>query len=197
MCCQTVFMFLQEQVNKKERMQRYGTAKTYANAYHRFRDFRNNADLTFDELTPDLIEAYEAWLTHRELKRNTIRFYLRTLHTLINKAHDEGLISSPLLFSKVKLAYVKTRKRAISENELKALIRLPLPLGSPLAFARDIFLFSFYMRGMPFVDIAYLKKRICATDNWHIAVKNEPASNRGMGKGAAKHHRPLCTPHPK
>lgn len=155
----TVFMFLQEQVNKKERMQRYGTAKTYANAYHRFRDFRNNADLTFDELTSDLIEAYEAWLTHRELKRNTIRFYLRTLHTLINKAHDEGLISSPLLFSKVKLAYVKTRKRAISENELKALIRLPLPLGSPLAFARDIFLFSFYMRGMPFVDIAYLKKK--------------------------------------
>ena len=55
----TVFMFLQEQVNKKERMQRYGTAKTYANAYHRFRDFRNNTDLTFDELTPDLIEAYE------------------------------------------------------------------------------------------------------------------------------------------
>ena len=79
----TVFMFLQEQVNKKERMQRYGTAKTYANAYHRFRDFRNNTDLTFDELTPDLIEAYEAWLTHRELKRNTIRFYQRTLHTLI------------------------------------------------------------------------------------------------------------------
>ena len=33
-----------------------------------------------------------------------------------------------------------------------------LPPGSSLALARDIFIFSFYAMGMPFVDIAYLRK---------------------------------------
>ena len=62
------------------------------------------------------------------------------------------------LFSRVRLSYVPTVKRAISESQLKAIARLALPEGSPMAFARDIFLFSFFMRGMPFVDMAYLRK---------------------------------------
>lgn len=58
----TVFVFLQEQVTKKEQMKRQGTARTYENAYRRFKAFREDVDLTFDELTPDMIECYEAWL---------------------------------------------------------------------------------------------------------------------------------------
>ena len=58
----------------------------------------------------------------------------------------------------MRLSYVKTAKRAITVKELKAIACLPLPQGTTIAFARDIFMFSFYMRGMPFVDIAYLRK---------------------------------------
>ena len=36
----TVFMFLEEQVAKKEQMKRQGTAMTYTNAYRRFKEFR-------------------------------------------------------------------------------------------------------------------------------------------------------------
>jgi len=36
-----------------------------------------------------------------------------------------------------------------------------LPPSSPLAFSRDIFLFSFYALGMPFVDVAFLQKQQC------------------------------------
>ncbi len=154
----TVFMFLQEQVARKEQMKRYGTAMTYANAYRRFREFREGKDLTFDELTPDIMECYEAWLKDRRLKQNSISCYLRTLCTLLYKAEGEGMMIDSNLFKRVRLAYVKTTKRAISEKELKAIVTLPLPEGSTIAFARDVFMFSFYMRGMPFVDIAYLRK---------------------------------------
>ena len=58
--CRTVFCFLQEQVARQERMMRQGTARTYSNAYRRFRDFRGGIDLAFDELTPGMIEEYEA-----------------------------------------------------------------------------------------------------------------------------------------
>ena len=157
--CKTVFTFLQEQAEKKEQMLRMGTAKTYVNAYRRFRDFRNGMDLAFDELTPDMIERYDAWLRNRSLKTNSIRFYLRTLNTLLCKAVVEGLLEPDRrLFGRVRLSYVATIKRAISEHELKAIAQLPLPRGSSMALARDIFMFSFYTRGMSFVDMAFLKK---------------------------------------
>ena len=157
--CKTVFTFLQEQVEKREQMLRVGTATTYANAYRRFRDFRNGMDLTFDELTPGMMERYDAWLRNRSLKTNSIRFYLRTLNTLLHKAVAEGLLEPDRkLFGRVRLSYVPTAKRAISERELRAIAQLPLPQGSSMALARDIFMFSFYTRGMSFVDMAFLRK---------------------------------------
>lgn len=162
----TVFVFMQEQVTKKEQMKRLGTAHTYGNAYRRFKAFREDIDLTFDELSPNMIECYEAWLIDRRLKQNSIRCYLRTLNTLLCKAAAEGLLNNTNLFSHVRLSYVKTTKRAISEKELKVIANLELPEGSTMALARDIFMFSFYMRGMPFVDIAYLRKTDLRNGMW-------------------------------
>ena len=162
----TVFVFLHEQATKKEQKKRLGTARTYGNAYRRFKAFREDVDLTFDELTPDMIECYEAWLIDRRLKQNSIRCYLRTLNTLLCKAVAEGLLSNRNLFSRVRLSYVKTTKRAISEKELKVIANLELPEHSTMALARDIFMFSFYMRGMPFVDIAYLRKTDLKNGMW-------------------------------
>lgn len=58
--CKTVFTFLEEQVERQEQMQKHGTANTYTSAYRRFKEYRQNKDLVFDELTPDMIEEYEA-----------------------------------------------------------------------------------------------------------------------------------------
>lgn len=183
----SVFIFMQEQVSKKERMKRHGSALTYGNAYRRFKEFREDIDLTFDELTPDMIERYEAWLINRRLKQNTIRFYLRTLKAILGKAFNEELLTDRKLFSRVRLSHVKTAKRAITEKELRAIERLSLPEGSSLAFSRDIFMFSFYMRGMPFVDIAYLRKAdlkngtlsYCRKKtNQHLTVKWEKAQQQ-------------------
>ena len=156
----TVFTFLQEQISRQGQMKRLGTANTYTSAYLRFKEFCAETDLTFDQLTPDMIEEYEAWLTNRGLMQNTIRFYLRTLHTLLCKAIDEGLLNDGnKLFSRVHLAYVPTTKRAISAGDIRTILQLDLPPDSIMAFARDLFMFSFYTRGMSFVDIAYLKKK--------------------------------------
>ena len=167
----TVFVFLQEQVTKKEQMKRQGTARTYGNAYRRFKAFREDVDLTFDELTPDMIECYEAWLIDKRLKQNSIRCYLRTLKTLLCKAVEEGLLNNTHLFCHVRLSYVKTTRRAISEKELKVIANLELPENSTMALARDIFMFSFYMRGMPFVDIAYLRKTDLKNGMWTYCRK--------------------------
>lgn len=157
--CKTVFTFLKEQVEHQKHMQKHGTASTYINAFRRFKEYRQDKDMVFDELTPGMIEEYEAWLANRNQKPNTIRFYLRTLSTLFYKAANDGLlVDGRRLFERVRMSYATTAKRAISESDILAMQNLMLKPHSTLAFARDIFMFSFYMRGMPFVDIAYLKK---------------------------------------
>jgi len=49
-------------------------------------------------------------------------------------------------------------KRAIPIKAIKALKELDLSMKPSLDFARDMFMFSFYTRGMSFVDMAYLRK---------------------------------------
>ena len=61
-------------------------------------------------------------------------------------------------FTKVFTGRAKTEKRSITQADILRLHALSLPPDSSLALARDIFIFSFYAMGMPFVDIAYLRK---------------------------------------
>ena len=63
------------------------------------------------------------------------------------------------LFRKVKTSIEKTVKRAIPIKYIRKLKSLDLRNNPSLAFARDMFLFSFYTRGMSFIDIAYLQKK--------------------------------------
>lgn len=156
--CQSVFTFIETQIAKKEKMQRIGTRNNYLYAYHRFREFRDSEDLTFSHMSADMIEQYESWLRSRGLRKNTIANYLRTLRTLYHKAVIEGLTVDCNIFKNVQTCSVQTSKRAIAIQNIRNLEKLILPKDSYMDFARDLFLFSFYMRGMAFVDIAFLKK---------------------------------------
>lgn len=52
----------------------------------------------------------------------------------------------------------KTVKRALPLVLIKKIKALDLSLTPSLDFARDMFLMSFYLRGMSFIDMAFLKK---------------------------------------
>lgn len=156
--CQSVFTFIEAQIARKEKMQRIGTRNNYLHAYHRFREFRCGEDLTFSHMTADMMEQYEAWLRSRGLRQNSIANYLRTLRTFYHRAVEQHLATERGIFSHVQTRGVQTRKRAISILDIRRIEQLHLPAGSFLAIARDLFLFSFYMRGMAFVDMAFLKK---------------------------------------
>ena len=156
--CQSVFTFIEAQIANKEKMLRIGTRNNYLHAYLRFREFRSDEDLTFSQLTADMMEQYEAWLKSRGLRPNSIANYLRTLRTFCHKAIEQRLTTDRGFFCHVQTCSVQTRKRAISIRDIRSIEQLYLPSGSFLSVARDLFLFSFYMRGMAFVDMAYLKK---------------------------------------
>ena len=155
---QSVFTFFRQQIAKKEQMLCIGTKNNYVSAANRFMEFRDHEDLAFSQMTSDMMEMYQAWLWNRDVGQNTVAFYLRTLRTLYNKAVEAGQAPSNDIFSHIQTANVRTAKRAISVKDIRKIEKLELPRGSSLDKARDLFLLSFYLRGMAFVDMAFLKK---------------------------------------
>ena len=155
---QSVFAFFRQQIAKKEQMLCIGTKNNYVSAANRFMEFRDHEDLAFSQMTSDMIEMYQSWLWNRGVGQNTVAFYLRTLRTLYNKAIEAGHAPDNDIFAHVQTANVRTGKRAISVKDIRKIEKLELPRGSSLDKARNLFLLSFYLRGMAFVDMAFLKK---------------------------------------
>ena len=154
----TLFTFIRSMAKRKTAAKRYGTAKTYRDALASFSNFRNGEDVAFDVLDKETICQYEAWMKDNGLKLNTSSCYLRTLKTLYLKAVDMGLTEDKDIFSRVFTGFATTAKRAITIDGIKKILKLRLKDGSALAFARDMFMLSFYLQGISFVDMAYLKK---------------------------------------
>ena len=119
----------------------------------------NDKEVLFDQLNADLIAEYEAYLKGRGNSPNTVSFYMRILKAVYNRAVEDGLTEQRHPFKSVYTGVEKTLKRAISLNDLKHIKGLDLSLKPNLDFARDMFLFCFYTRGMSFIDMAYLRKK--------------------------------------
>lgn len=134
------------------------TSETYAAALKSFMTFRGYRDVSIERLTTVMMQEYEAWLKAKGISMNTTSFYMRILRAAYNRAVDEGLAKQQFPFRHVYTGICKTVKRAVSVEDIKRIKRLDLSGRPALDFARDMFMFSFYTRGMSFIDMAYLKK---------------------------------------
>lgn len=147
------------QIARLKRLGKIRTSETYTAALRSFSGFMNDKEVLFDQLNADLIAEYEAYLKGRGNSPNTVSFYMFILKAVYNRAVEDGLTEQRHPFKSVYTGVEKTLKRAISLNDLKHIKGLDLSLKPNLDFARDMFLFCFYTRGMSFIDMAYLRKK--------------------------------------
>lgn len=145
-------------IERLKQLNRVGTAKNYKAALNSFRRFRGEVDIAFRHFNHTLMEDYQSSLLTDGLSRNTVSFYMRIMRAVYNRAVKEGITFDRNPFSTVFTGMEKTRKRAIPTNEIKKVRYMNLSAHPNLEFARDIFIFLFYCRGMSFVDAAFLKK---------------------------------------
>ena len=157
-CHVLVLDFMQNQIRLLRNANRLGTALNYEKTMKNFAEFLGGVNLPFTAMTEQLIAEYNAFLVHRGMVRNSISFYMRIMRAVYNKAVRQKLVEQSYPFTEVYTGIDRTRKRAVSESIISQLYKLKLTEGTPLALARDVFIFSYCTRGMAFVDIAYLKK---------------------------------------
>lgn len=131
----------------------------YETAINSFTRFRKEQDVPLDEVDSDLMMAYEAYLKSKGICPNSSSFYMRNLRAIYNRAVDKELTDQRNPFKHVYTGIDKTVKRAVPLSVIRQIRDLDLNLHPSMDYARNIFMFSFYTRGMSFIDMAFLKKK--------------------------------------
>jgi len=113
-------------------------------------------DIGVGQLSQSLMEGYQHWLLEQGVTLNTVSCYMRSLRALLG--HVETTVPVEHIFKNVFKGKSQTDKRSLPLGDIQALRQLPLAEGTALCLARDLFLFSVCALGMPFVDVAFLRK---------------------------------------
>lgn len=157
----TLFRFIESNINYLRSCGRIRTSETYQAALNSFRKFRCDKDLMIDLISPAMIEDYQNWLRMRNVTPNTSSFYNRILRAVYNRAVLDDIVTDRSPFRRVYTGVDKTVRRALPLKAIRKIRNLDLSQYPSLDFARDMFVLSFMLRGMSFVDMAYLKKTDC------------------------------------
>lgn len=163
--------FIESNVEEMLADNRISTARSYVSTLSSVMLFsgRNPA---IGEIDADFVMNYAAWMKKKGLTDNTISFYMRVLRAVLNKY---GVDNTSAIFRNVYTGVAKTIKRAISLNDIRT-IKNASGLPSDLEMARDMFMFSFYMRGMAFVDVVKLTRSNISGD--YISYKRSKTGQR-------------------
>lgn len=154
----SLFNYMESIIAKLKQNGKIRTSETYRAALNSFKKFRKDEDIMLDCITSEVMENFEAWHKTRGVTPNSISFYTRILRAVYNRAVENDIIENRNPFRHVYTGVDKTVKRALPLHVIKKIKVLDLSLNPVLDFARDMFMMSFYLRGMSFIDMAFLRK---------------------------------------
>ncbi|WP_051651924.1 site-specific integrase [Prevotella sp. P6B1] len=149
--------FLQAAETEVERLQAslsQSTTENYKTALRALKRYMKQ-DIDISQVNQQLMKGFERWLRDQGLCTNSISCYMRSIRSLLNRIKGENPTHA---FDGVYTGRAKTEKRAITEADITSIKQTQLRPQSFLCLVRDIFLFSYYALGMPFVDIAFLRR---------------------------------------
>lgn len=153
-----LFTYIDKEIENKCNTQRFGPAILFRTTKASIKRFTKGRDVLLRDITYTFVCDYINHLRERGLEENTIHMYLRNFRSIYNKARKEGLVSvktSP--FEEIKMNGTTTVKRAISKEMMRKIAHADFSSDKEMDQVRDIFLFSYYTRGMSMIDLLYLK----------------------------------------
>ena len=140
---------------------RYDAANKLKMYLRRFITYLGKNEVPFKDFDALLMRNYHTWLKNQELGRNTISLYIRNLKRVYKLAVNDGLAADSNPFEGMDVSYrVKKERNGLTLDEVKRLRDLDLSGESEMTvFARDIFLFTVYTKGMRSNDIFRLTSK--------------------------------------
>lgn len=163
----SIFVFMNECIEQLRSEGKTQTANSYSSAQRQFSLFSKGKDVSISTIDSELINSFRDYLVSIHVAENTIVYYISALRSIYNKAVKLKITKNRYPFEEVSTKVVTSKYVALNENELNTIKTLDLSDNCTLAFARDMFMLSFYLRGMSYYDMAQLK----ITDVTNGAIK--------------------------
>jgi site-specific recombinase XerD len=114
-------------------------------------------DISFQQINYEFLKKLETEHLAEGHSLNSLSVYLRTVRAIYNRAINQNVAKREWYpFSRYSIRSTKTQKRAITKNDIKKIEEYKTKPGTQDFHARNYFMFSFYMIGMNFTDMAYL-----------------------------------------
>ncbi|WP_291593739.1 tyrosine-type recombinase/integrase [Bacteroides sp.] len=157
-----VLTFMKQVANGLQVEGNFGTAHVYRSSLNAIIAYRGKSDFFFSEVTSEWLKGFEVHLRNRGCSWNTVSTYMRTFRAVYNRAIN--LRKAPYVPYLFRFVYTGTRadhKRALADDDMKKVfVNLSRKAGVslPVRQAQELFILMFLLRGMPFVDLAYLRK---------------------------------------
>lgn len=151
--------FTRQIAEQLQREKRHGNSLLYRNLAHLFEKYKPRTIL--GEINTAWLIRFEHYQrAERGMKPGGIAANMRTLRAVCNRAIKSGVMRQDWYpFQAYPLGHLNqpTPKRAIPIDDIKRIQDAPIETEKE-RFARDMFLFSLYARGMNLVDIAHLRQ---------------------------------------
>jgi integrase/recombinase XerD len=152
------FAFTEQQIEELKKAHRFGTARSYKGMVSVVKEFNNDRDLQFSEITYKFLTQFETNHYSKGNTANGLSTYVRAIRAVYNKAIKHGIVEKELYpFESYKIKWAPTEKRALDWDLLKKIIELKIKPEHECFNARNYFVASYMMYGMNFTDMAYLK----------------------------------------
>lgn len=160
-----VLAFTDEAVRELEAAGKVGNAATYRNTARILRRFTGGKALPFADLTAAKLEKLEQHLRAEGCTGGGISVYMRTLRAVVGRAMKAGMMhpdhypfeTGTRTGYSMKGLKSERNPRSITEADMDKLKNFPFDQAPKLAQSVRLFLFSYFARGMNFVDMAHLK----------------------------------------
>lgn len=151
--------FSDKLISQMIEVNRTGNAIIYQTAVNRLVSFYGRDDFGFHEIDYSLLDDFALHLSKHGLKQNSISNYFRSIRAIYNKAIKSKVVERSFYpFHDISIKSEKTAKRAIAKDDIAKLKQLHLEPNSTAERSLKCFLISFYLRGISFTDLAYLKQ---------------------------------------
>lgn len=153
-----VFAFLSSEIDALREARKTGNASVYKNLEGKLRNFHGSRSLPFMKVDYAFLKRLEVDHLANGGEEGGLSVYMRTLRAAFNKAINSGIISTEIYpFSRYKIKNPKKKTpKALNEENFSMFRSIDLAEFPHLERTRDLYMASFYMRGMNWMDMAYL-----------------------------------------
>lgn len=159
--------YMERVINQLKEDRKFSAARIYRCVLHSYQNFAGGSGvpLPMEEVfTPARLKAYEEWMTQkkkRPLKANSVTSYLSTLRAVYHRWIPAGTPGyNPKMFADVHIRVVSQTKRALHSWQMDKLRKADTSeFTAEQKKTLSCFNLMFVCRGMPYIDLAYMRKQ--------------------------------------